>query len=99
MILGLSGLNGAGKGEVVRFLEARSFLSCSLSDVIRDELARQGVGETRERMIATGNALRGAEGPGALARRLLPRLQPDRNDALPHLRVPESLLYLPVQLC
>ena len=44
MILGVSGLNGAGKGEVVRFLEARSFYALSLSDVIRDELRAQGPG-------------------------------------------------------
>ena len=34
MILGVSGRNGAGKGEVVRFLEERSFYPLSLSDVI-----------------------------------------------------------------
>ena len=44
MILGVSGLNGAGKGEVVRFLEARSFYALSLSDVIRDDLREQGSG-------------------------------------------------------
>ena len=70
MILGVSGFNGAGKGEVVRFLEARSFYALSLSDVIRDELRAKGLDETRERMIETGRALRAALGPGGLAERL-----------------------------
>ena len=38
MIIGVAGRNGAGKGELVRFLEARSFHALSLSDAIRDEL-------------------------------------------------------------
>ena len=58
MILGISGFNGAGKGVVVRFLEARSFYPLSLSDVIRDELREKGLEETRERMIETGRSLR-----------------------------------------
>ncbi len=62
MILGLAGLNGAGKGEVVRFLEARSFYAHSLSDVIRDELQTRGLEPVRERMIEVGNEIRGAEG-------------------------------------
>ncbi len=61
MILGVSGLNGAGKGEVVRYLEARSFYALSLSDVIRDELRERGLEESRERMIEAGNAIRAAE--------------------------------------
>ena len=64
MILGLSGPNGAGKGEVVAFLEARSFYSCSPSDVVREELAAGGLEETRENGILVGPTpapLRGAE--------------------------------------
>jgi dCMP deaminase len=88
MILGISGLYASGKGEAVAFLTARSFVAHSLSDVIREELARRGLGETRERMIETGNALRAAEGPGALAKRLLPRLAPDRNVVVDSIRHP-----------
>ena len=76
MILGLSGLYGSGKGEIVRVLEARSFRAYSLSDVIREELVSRGLEETRERMIETGNAIRAAEGPGGLATRLATKLDP-----------------------
>jgi len=91
MILGVSGLNGSGKGEVVRFLEARSFYALSLSDVIRDELRARGLEETRERMIATGRELRAAEGPGALAARLARRLVADRNYVIDSVRHPAEV--------
>jgi len=91
MILGVSGLNGSGKGEVVRFLEARSFYALSLSDVIRDELRARGLEETRERMIGTGRELRAAEGPGALAARLARRLVADRNYVIDSVRHPAEV--------
>jgi dCMP deaminase len=88
MILGIAGLYASGKGEAVDFLVARSFVAFSLSDVIREELAQRGESETRERMIAVGNALRAAEGPGALARLVLPRLSRDRNYVIDSIRHP-----------
>ncbi|HEY5657503.1 MAG TPA: deaminase [Myxococcota bacterium] len=94
MILGVSGLNGAGKGEVVSYLEARSFYGYSLSDVIRDELRDHGLEETRERMIETGNAIRSQLGPGGLALRLVDRLLPDRNYVVDSVRHPEEVAVL-----
>jgi dCMP deaminase len=91
MILGVAGLNGAGKGEVVRFLEQRSFYPLSLSDVIRDELRAKGLEETRERMIETGTALRAAEGPGALAVRLTRLFEADRNYVIDSVRHPAEV--------
>jgi dCMP deaminase len=91
MILGLSGLNAAGKGEVIRFLEARSFYALSLSDVIRDVLRERGLEETRERMIETGNEIRAARGPGGLAQALADRLAPDRNYAIDSIRHPAEV--------
>jgi dCMP deaminase len=91
MILGIAGPYASGKGEAVAFLGARSFAVHSLSDVIRDELAKRGLAETRERMIETGNALRAAEGPGALAKRLLPRLSSDRNAVVDSIRHPAEV--------
>ena len=97
MILGLSGLNGAGKGEVLRYLEERSFYASSLSDVIRDELRDKGLEETRERMIETGTAIRAAAGPGALAERLVTRLAPDRNHVVDSVRHPTEVEVLRAQ--
>jgi dCMP deaminase len=91
MIIGVAGPNGAGKGEVVTYLSERSFYVLSLSDVIRDELARRGVGETRERMIEVGRELRARGGAGALAEALLGRLLPDRNYAIDSIRHPAEV--------
>jgi dCMP deaminase len=91
VILGVSGLYGAGKGEAVDFLRARSFYALSLSDVIRDELRTRGQEETRERMIETGNALRSAGGPAALAERLIAQLLPDRNYVIDSIRHPAEV--------
>jgi dCMP deaminase len=91
MIIGVSGTNGAGKGEVVAYLAARSFYPLSLSDVIRDELRRADVPETRERMIEIGQRLRREGGPGVLAERLLPRLEPNRNYVIDSIRHPAEI--------
>jgi dCMP deaminase len=88
MIIGVAGRNGAGKGEFVKFLEARSFTVLSLSEVIRQELADRGLSETRERMIDVGQEMRRQFGPGALAQRLVRQLQPDRNYAIDSIRHP-----------
>jgi dCMP deaminase len=91
MIIGLSGRNGAGKGEVLAYLQSRSFYAHSLSDVIREELRRQGQTETRERMIATGNAIREERGPGGLATILAAQLLPDRNYVIDSVRHPAEV--------
>ncbi len=91
MIVGVSGLYAAGKGEVVSYLEGRSFASYSLSDVLREELARRGEDETRERMIALGREIRVEEGEGGLARRLAARLGHDRNYVIDSIRHPAEV--------
>ncbi len=94
MILGVSGTNGAGKGEVVNYLVARSFYALSLSDVLRDELRARGEGESRERMIDLGNELREKGGPSVLADRLVARLAPDRNYVIDSIRHPAEVAAL-----
>ena len=91
MILGISGPNGAGKGEVVAWLQARSFYPLSLSDVVRDELRARGETETRDRMIETGQALRREGGPGVLADRLVAAILPDRNYVIDSIRHPAEV--------
>ena len=88
MILGVSGLNGAGKGEVVDFLASQGFNALSLSDVIRDELEERGLEPTRERMIETGNAIRAAEGQAGLATRLAAKFEAGRDYVVDSIRHP-----------
>jgi dCMP deaminase len=91
MILGISGLYGAGKGEAVQYLEARSFYPYSLSDVIREELSRRGLEPTRERMIEVGNEIRASEGLGGIADRLAESLVADRNYVIDSIRHPAEV--------
>jgi dCMP deaminase len=74
LIIGLTGPNAAGKGEVAEILRRRGFACHSLSDVVREEAARRGLPPTREHLIRIGNELRLRHGAGILARRIGARL-------------------------
>ncbi len=91
MIIGLTGKNAAGKGEVAAYLKDKSFYYYSLSDVIRDELNARNVLITRDSLIATGNELRQNFGNDVLARRILERLDPNRNYVIDSIRNPAEV--------
>ncbi|HXX49284.1 MAG TPA: deaminase, partial [Myxococcota bacterium] len=91
MRVGVAGPNAAGKGEVVRLLERRSFYRTSLSDVIRADLAREGKEPTRENMIERGRALRERFGPAVLAERAQRALPSDRNHVIDSIRHPAEV--------
>ena len=94
MIIGLTGKNGAGKGEIASFLRDKSFYYYSLSDVIREELESKGTPITRENLIATGNDLRERNGPDVLARLTLRKIDPNRNYVIDSIRNPAEVLAL-----
>ena len=71
--IGLTGTNGAGKGEAAAYLVKKGYAYLSLSDEIRDELRRKGEAITRDSLIAEGNALRRKYGADVLARRVMRR--------------------------
>jgi dCMP deaminase len=91
MRIGVAGLNGSGKTEVVRFFERRSFFPISLSDVIREDLARDGLEPTREQMIERGRSLRALSGPGVLAQHAIERLPTDRHHVIDSIRHPAEV--------
>jgi dephospho-CoA kinase len=70
-LVGLTGTNGAGKGEVAAHLAAMGYAYHSLSDVLRKELAARGKEASRDNLIAIGNELREAFGADVLARRTM----------------------------
>lgn len=91
MIIGLTGKNAAGKGEVADFLKDKSFYYFSLSDAIRDELDKRKIAITRDSLIATGNELREKFGADILARRTLEKLDPNRNYVVDSIRNPAEV--------
>lgn len=74
-LIGLTGTNGAGKGEVAAYLMKKGYEYFSLSDLIRDELKKKRNEITRDNMIATGNALRKRYGADILARRVMKKVK------------------------
>ncbi len=91
MRVGIAGNNASGKTEVVRFLESRSFYPASLSDVIREDLAADGIEPTRDQMIERGRRLRERFGAAILAERAAQRLPRDRNWVIDSIRHPAEV--------
>ena len=74
LIVGLTGPNAAGKGEVADYLARRGFERHSLSDIVREEAEARGSPPERAHLIRIGNLLRRESGAGVLGERILPRL-------------------------
>ena len=91
MIVGLTGKNGSGKGEVAKLLTLSGFIYYSLSDVLRDELKKQGQEVTRENLIEIGNQLRHQAGPSVLADKVLAKLDPEKNYVIDSIRNPAEV--------
>lgn len=91
MIIGLTGKNASGKGEVAEYLKQRGFEYHSLSDEIRQEIRKRGLEISRELLIEVGNELRRQSGPGALAERVLSRLDQNRNYVVDSVRHPSEV--------
>ena len=70
MIIGLTGKNASGKGEVANYLKSKGFVYYSLSDVIREEATKRGLEHSRDNLINLGNELRTEFGPSCLAQQI-----------------------------
>jgi dCMP deaminase len=91
MLIGLTGRNAAGKGEVARYLQRKSFYYYSLSDAIRDEIRSRGDEPTRERLIIIGNELRQRYGAAVLAERILSKVEDDKHYIIDSIRNPAEV--------
>jgi dCMP deaminase len=91
MLIGLTGRNAAGKGEVARYLQKKSFYYYSLSDAIRDEIRSRGDEPTRERLIIVGNELRQRYGSKILAERILAKIEDDKHYVIDSIRNPAEV--------
>ena len=88
MIIGLTGKNASGKGEVAKFLQSRGFHYYSLSDELREELKRRHLTPTRDHLTRVGNELREKHGPSVLADRILGKLAESQNYVVDSFRNP-----------
>jgi dephospho-CoA kinase len=73
-LIGLTGTNGAGKGEAAAFFKTKGYACVSLSDILREELRARGQDVTRDNLIRVGNELRERFGSDILARRTMAKI-------------------------
>jgi dCMP deaminase len=86
MIIGLTGENCAGKSTICEYLKKKGFYYLSLSDVIREELTAEGKEITRDTLIKKGNKMREESGPGILAKKVLMKVETDKNYVIDSIR-------------
>jgi dephospho-CoA kinase len=79
-IIGLVGLPGSGKGEASKIARQMGLMVLVMGDVIRQEAARQGLEFTDQNLGRIGKALRAAEGPDAVAKRIFEMAQAAGKD-------------------
>ena len=94
-LIGLTGTNSAGKGEVASFFEKKGYAYFSLSDLIRDELRRIGKEVTRDNLIKMGNDLREKGGHDILAKLVMKKVK-DKS-VIDSIRNPKEVEYLRAQ--
>lgn len=88
-IIGVSGTNGAGKdvlGDLLR--DERGFTVVSLSDILREELTRDGLEHTRANLSERSRQIRAAEGDGAMSRRIIEKYADKDGLVITSLRTP-----------
>ena len=79
MIIGLTGKNAAGKGEIANYLKTKGFVYYSLTDVIREEATKRGLEHTRDNLIRLGTEMREAHGNSILAKRINEKISKLQN--------------------
>ncbi|MGD8534515.1 MAG: AAA family ATPase [Candidatus Aminicenantes bacterium] len=91
-LIGLTGTNGSGKGEVAAYLKKKGYDYFSLSDVIRDALRKDGKEDSRNNLIEKGNELRKKYGPDILAKMVMERVE--GKAVIDSIRNPSEVEYL-----
>lgn len=91
-LIGLTGTNGAGKGEVASYLQKKGYQYFSLSDLIREQLDREGKEPSRDNLIRTGNSLRKKFGADILARWVMKKVR--GKAVIDSIRNPKEVEYL-----
>ena len=93
-VIGLTGPNGAGKGEVCKFLKEKNFSVFSLSDILREEAKKLSLAATRENLIYLGNKLRQKYGANILASKCIKQICSNSNEyvVVDSIRTPQEIV-------
>jgi len=95
-LIGLTGANGAGKGEAAAYFMTTGYAYFSLSDVIRDKLKEDGLEASRDNLIRKGNELRRNGGPDILARLVMDKVA--GKAVIDSIRNPKEVAFLKTRL-
>jgi len=95
-LIGLTGTNGSGKGEVASFFVKKGYAYHSLSDIIREELRKQVQTITRDNLIRMGNLMREQFSPDILARLVMKKVK--GNAVIDSIRNPKEVEFLKKQV-
>lgn len=90
-LIGLTGTNGAGKGEAASFFVKNGYAYFSLSDLIREELRKMNLEITRNNLIRMGNTMRQKAGPDILARLTVKKIR--GNTVIDSIRNPREVAF------
>jgi len=90
--IGLTGTNGSGKGAAAEYFISKEYTYYSLSDVIREELKKDGLEPTRDNLIRKGNELRSFGGADFLARQVMEKVE--GKAVIDSIRNPEEVRFL-----
>jgi dephospho-CoA kinase len=91
-LIGLTGTNGAGKGEAAAFFQRKGYAYFSLSDVIREALEKRAQQPSRSNMIQMGNKIREEFGADILARRIMEKVE--GKAVIDSIRNPQEVAFL-----
>lgn len=79
MIVGVTGLIGSGKGAVSNILVAQGFIKLGHSEIISEELTKQGVEINRDNQVLLANKMRKENGNEYWAKKLIEKIQKDKD--------------------
>jgi len=88
IILGLTGENCSGKTTAAEYMKKKGFYYLSLSDVIREEVIKEGKPLTRENLVKKGNEMRKRFGDGILAKKTIEKMEEGKNYIVDSIRNP-----------
>ena len=82
IVIGITGMLGAGKGTVVEYLETKGFKHYSASDFIVREIKKRGMPVDRDSMNVVGDDLRAIHGSGYVIESLYKEASASHGDAI-----------------
>jgi dephospho-CoA kinase len=82
LLVGITGMSGAGKGAVVDFLKQKGFKHFSAYDLLMEEARKRNMPENRDSLICVGNELRKQFGSGFVAEELIKKAKLNKGNSI-----------------